>query len=53
MAVHPKDFPDLKFIPFSPNSPSREIGIIWRLSASFNKAEHFLSEVIEQVLKQF
>ena len=52
MAAHPRDFPDLKFIPFSPKPPSREIGIIWRLSAPFNKAEHFLSEVIERTLKQ-
>ena len=52
MAVHPKDFPDLKFIPFAPPPPSREIGILWRLSASFNKAEHFLAGIIEQTLKQ-
>lgn len=52
MAVSPKDFPGLKFIPFSPKPPSREIGMVWRLSASFNKAEHVLSGVIEQALKQ-
>lgn len=52
IAAHPEDFPDLKFIPFAPPAPSREIGMIWRLSAPLNKAERFLMETVEKILKQ-
>jgi len=51
MAVPKKSSGELKFIPFALKPPSREIGILWRLSAPLNNAERALADAAERTLK--
>lgn len=51
MALPQKGAADLRFIPFAPKPPFRELGVLWRLSVPLAKAGRALIEAIEQTLK--
>lgn len=53
MAANPRENPDLAFIPFNSPKPSREIGIIWRITAPLTPAHHFLMNVISDAFSAF
>ncbi|MCB9800542.1 MAG: hydrogen peroxide-inducible genes activator [Candidatus Omnitrophica bacterium] len=46
MAANAKENPDLVFIPFTSPKPSREIGIIWRVTAPLTPAHRLLIDII-------
>lgn len=48
MAVNDKENPNLAFIPFSSPKPTREIGIVWRVSAPLTPAHRFLMDTITE-----
>ena len=50
MAVHPAHHADLVYLPFSPVVPTREIGVIWRLTAPLSPTQRFLIDILRQVL---
>jgi DNA-binding transcriptional LysR family regulator len=50
MAVDPAHHPDLVYLPFSPVVPTREIGVIWRLTAPLSPIQRFLIDILRQVL---
>lgn len=44
MAVEPRLYPELRFIPFGGTQPSREIGLAWRVTTPLTKAHKFVME---------
>jgi LysR family hydrogen peroxide-inducible transcriptional activator len=52
IAALPKENPGLKFIPFVSPAPTRDIGIIWRMSAVPTRAQKFLIDVVEGELQR-
>jgi len=51
MAVDRKENPSLIFIPFVRPKPSREVGIVWRISAPITNAHRYLMEITERIFK--
>ncbi len=47
MAAEPRQNPDLVFIPFAKPGPSRELGIVWRITTPLTRAHHLLIDSIE------
>lgn len=41
---------DVKFIPFKGHKPSRELGLIWRMSSPLGRAEKFLIDAIRRAI---
>ena len=52
MAAISKENPGLNFLRMVDPVPTREVGIVWRTSASLNKAQTFLMELIEEGVKK-
>ncbi len=50
MALDSYSSPSLKYIPFNSPEPTRELGVIWRLTAPLNRAQRFLMDTIEKTL---
>lgn len=50
MAVEPRFYPGLAFIPFSDPKPFRELAFIWRTTAPLTKASRMVMETAEEVL---
>lgn len=51
MAIDTRAYPDVQFIPFSSPSPTRDIGLVWRMSTPLSRGHHLLFDLIEQELK--
>lgn len=52
MAVAVKENPSLAFVPFSSPKPSREIGIVWRITAPLTPAHHFFIDIVANQFKK-
>lgn len=52
MAASVRENPSLAFIPFSPPKPSREIGLVWRISAPLTRGHHLFMETVETVFNR-
>ncbi len=53
MAANARENPDLVFIPFSHPKPSREIGIIWRITSPLTPGHHLLIDTLSETFRQF
>ncbi len=51
MAVNEKENPNLAFIPFSKPKPSREIGIVWRVTAPLGPSHRYLMDTISSLFE--
>lgn len=52
MAISNKTYPNIRFIPFNGNSPTRDIGIVWRITTPLSRAHRLLIEITEKVFKE-
>lgn len=52
MAIQPKMYPNLKFIPFANPAPKREIGVIWRVSAPLRPAHRLILETVSALVQK-
>lgn len=53
MAASARENPDLAFISFRSPKPSREIGIVWRVTSPLTPAHHLLMDVIQDTFAFF
>jgi len=52
MAVSKQENPNLAFIPFTTPRPTREIGIVWRVTAPLTLPHRFLIDIITETFKK-
>jgi LysR family hydrogen peroxide-inducible transcriptional activator len=52
MAVLPGENPGLRFIRFAAPEPTRELGIVWRMSTPLSRAQNLLMDVVEQEIRR-
>ena len=53
MAVSESENPNLAFIPFKNPKPSREIGIVWRVTAPLTPALRLFIDTTASVFKKY
>jgi LysR family hydrogen peroxide-inducible transcriptional activator len=50
MAATKREHPDLAFLRFANPEPSREVGLVWRMTTPLSPAQTLLIEVIDEIL---
>ena len=50
MAAQTRQNPELKFIPFAAPEPTRELGVVWRLTTPLNRAQSRFIEIVDEVV---
>lgn len=50
MAASKREHPDLNFLKFQNPEPTRDVGLVWRLTTPLSSAQNFLIDVIDEIL---